>query len=77
MCYNLSCKRLVERSHSVDERSCLHFVGNNSVTHYRNVNRSFVGFVCAMPHTIHLQFNIDSVDSCAGKGKLWFLVRNT
>lgn len=55
MCYNFSCKRLVERSHHADERSCLRFVGNNSVTHYRNVNRRLVGSVCSVYHTHHTE----------------------
>lgn len=55
MCYNFSCKRFVSAiKNRAGERTCLRFVGNNSVTHYRNVNRSFVGFMCTIPHTLYL-----------------------
>lgn len=52
-----------------DERSCLHFVGNNSVTHYGNVNRSFVGFVCAfLPHR-NIYLNAEKIQTAAGRKK--------
>lgn len=57
------------------KEGCLHFVGNNSVTHYRNVNRRFVGFWCGTTHRHTIQqkqFIAESKDSCS----VWRKIEN-